>query len=63
MKTLSQAEAGMVVDGKFTTGARIGEAPMYTPFSKGFMHLVSEKALFRGVGTLIVRGAFFSAGN
>jgi len=29
VKTMAQAEAGMLVDGKFTTGTRVGQTPLY----------------------------------
>jgi hypothetical protein len=63
VKTLAQAEHGKLVDGFYTTGNRVGKSPEYSPWHKGLAKLRAEGTLFRGVGAVATRGAFFSAGN
>lgn len=63
VKTLAQAEAGMVVDGKLISGAKAGKTLEYTPFMTGLNRLKADGAMFRGVGAVVTRGCFFSAGN
>jgi hypothetical protein len=64
VKTLAQAEAGMVnSEGILTTGSRAGEKPQYVPFLTGMNKLRLEGNLFRGIGALLTRGSFLAAGT
>ena len=62
MKTLAQAEAGLVEDGVFATGASRGKAPRYASLVQGLGTLQRDGHLWRGAGALVVRGALLSAG-
>jgi len=64
IKTLAQAEAGVVVDGVLTTGGRAGSAPRFHSHSLlgGLSTLKRDGQLWRGSGALLVRGALLSAG-
>jgi len=63
VKTLAQAEAGAVGgDGILTSGASAGSRKKYASLASGLARLSRERALWRGAGTLTVRGAFLSAG-
>ncbi|KAJ8600504.1 hypothetical protein CTAYLR_010061 [Chrysophaeum taylorii] len=65
VKTLAQAEAGIVRGGLLETGNRAGHAPAHhtKPLSTSLATLARDKALFRGSGALVVRGALLSAGQ
>lgn len=64
IKTLAQAEAGLIVDGTLATGASAGKRPRFHGRSllAGLATLRADRALWRGSGTLMVRGALLSAG-
>jgi len=63
IKTLQQAESGFINSaGVFETGARTGEKPMFPGLIQSLGVLKSEGNLYRGVGSLMVRGACMSAG-
>eukprot|EP00630_Chrysocystis_fragilis_P000402 CAMPEP_0197387708 /NCGR_PEP_ID=MMETSP1165-20131217/682_1 /TAXON_ID=284809 /ORGANISM="Chrysocystis fragilis, Strain CCMP3189" /LENGTH=345 /DNA_ID=CAMNT_0042913041 /DNA_START=28 /DNA_END=1062 /DNA_ORIENTATION=- len=65
VKTLAQAEAGLVSEGILETGSRAGRPPAYhtRPLSASLASLARDRALFRGSGALVVRGALLSAGQ
>ena len=65
VKTLAQAEAGLLTNGVLTTGTRAGETARYHGRSllDALDLLRSEGHLFRGAGALVVRGALLSAGQ
>ena len=62
VKTLAQAEAGLVENGVFTSGASVGKAPRYASLLQGLGTLKRDGHLWRGAGALVVRGALLSAG-
>ena len=62
VKTLAQAEAGLVENGVFATGASLGKAPRYASLVQGLGTLKRDGHLWRGAGALVVRGALLSAG-
>jgi hypothetical protein len=62
VKTLAQAEAGLLEDGVFATGASVGKAPRYASLVQGLATLKRDGHLWRGAGALVVRGALLSAG-
>ena len=62
VKTLAQAEAGLVENGVFTSGASVGKAPRYASLVQGLATLKRDGHLWRGAGALVVRGALLSAG-
>ena len=62
VKTLAQAEAGLLENGVFTTGASSGKAPRYASLVQGLATLKRDGHLWRGAGALVVRGALLSAG-
>ena len=62
VKTLAQAEAGLVEHGVFATGASRGKAPRYASLVQGLGTLKRDGHLWRGAGALVVRGALLSAG-
>ena len=62
VKTLAQAEAGLLKDGVFATGASLGKAPRYASLVQGLGTLKRDCHLWRGAGALVVRGALLSAG-
>ena len=62
VKTLAQAEAGLVENGVFATGASVGKAPRYASLVQGLGTLKRDCHLWRGAGALVVRGALLSAG-
>jgi hypothetical protein len=63
IKTLQQAESGFInAKGIFETGARIGEKPMFPGLAQSLGLLKIEGTMYRGVGSLMVRGACMSAG-
>ena len=62
VKTLAQAEAGLLENGVFTTGASVGQAPRYASLVQGLGTLKRDGHLWRGAGALVVRGALLSAG-
>ena len=64
IKTLQQAESGFInAKGIFETGARTGEKPMFPGLIQSLGLLRTEGTLYRGVGTLMARGACMSAGQ
>jgi hypothetical protein len=64
IKTLQQAESGFInAKGIFETGARTGEKPMFPGLFQSLGLLRTEGTLYRGVGTLMARGACMSAGQ
>ena len=64
IKTLQQAESGFInAKGIFETGARTGEKPMFPGLVQSLGLLRTEGTLYRGVGTLMARGACMSAGQ
>ena len=62
VKTLAQAEAGLLENGVFATGASSGKAPRYASLVQGLATLKRDGHLWRGAGALVVRGALLSAG-
>ena len=62
VKTLAQAEAGLLENGVFATGASVGKAPRYASLVQGLGTLKRDGHLWRGAGALVVRGALLSAG-
>ena len=62
VKTLAQAEAGLLENGVFATGASLGKAPRYASLVQGLGTLKRDGHLWRGAGALVVRGALLSAG-
>ena len=62
VKTLAQAEAGLLENGVFATGASRGKAPRYASLVQGLGTLRQDGHLWRGAGALVVRGALLSAG-
>ena len=62
VKTLAQAEAGLLENGVFATGASVGQAPRYASLVQGLGTLKRDGHLWRGAGALVVRGALLSAG-
>ena len=62
VKTLAQAEAGLLENGVFKTGASVGKAPRYASLVQGLGTLKRDGHLWRGAGALVVRGALLSAG-
>jgi len=62
VKTLAQAEAGLLENGVFATGASLGKAPRYASLVQGLATLKRDGHLWRGAGALVVRGALLSAG-
>ena len=62
VKTLAQAEAGLLENGVFTSGASVGKAPRYASLVQGLGTLKRDGHLWRGAGALVVRGALLSAG-
>ena len=62
VKTLAQAEAGLLENGVFETGASLGKAPRYASLVQGLGTLKRDGHLWRGAGALVVRGALLSAG-
>jgi solute carrier family 25 uncoupling protein 8/9 len=62
VKTLAQAEAGLLENGVFTSGASSGKAPRYASLVQGLGTLKRDGHLWRGAGALVVRGALLSAG-
>ena len=62
VKTLAQAEAGLLENGVFTSGASVGKAPRYASLLQGLGTLKRDGHLWRGAGALVVRGALLSAG-
>ena len=62
VKTLAQAEAGLLENGVFATGASRGQAPRYASLAQGLGTLRRDGHLWRGAGALVVRGALLSAG-
>ena len=62
VKTLAQAEAGLLENGVFATGASSGKAPRYASLLQGLGTLKRDGHLWRGAGALVVRGALLSAG-
>ena len=62
VKTLAQAEAGLLENGVFATGASVGKAPRYASLVQGLATLKRDGHLWRGAGALVVRGALLSAG-
>ena len=62
VKTLAQAEAGLLKNGVFTSGASVGKAPRYASLVQGLATLKRDGHLWRGAGALVVRGALLSAG-
>ena len=62
VKTLAQAEAGLLENGVFATGASSGKAPRYASLVQGLGTLRRDGHLWRGAGALVVRGALLSAG-
>ena len=62
VKTLAQAEAGLLENGVFATGASVGKAPRYASLVQGLGTLKRGGHLWRGAGALVVRGALLSAG-
>lgn len=65
VKTLAQAEAGIVEGGLLVTGNRVGQKPVHhtRSLAASLGELAKNKALFRGSGALVIRGAFLSAGQ
>ena len=61
-RTLAQAEAGLLENGVFATGASVGKAPRYASLVQGLGTLRRDGNLWRGAGALVVRGALLSAG-
>ena len=61
-RTLAQAEAGLLENGVFATGASVGQAPRYASLGQGLGTLKRDGHLWRGAGALVVRGALLSAG-
>lgn len=62
VKTLAQAEAGLLERGVFTTGASTGKAPRYASLVRGLSTLRQNGHVWRGCDALLVRGALLSAG-
>ena len=52
-----QAEAGLLENGVFATGASVGQAPRYASLVQGLATLKRDGHLWRGAGALVVRGA------
>ena len=57
MKTLAQAEAGLVEDGVFATGASRGKAPRYASLVQGLGTLKRDGHLWRGAAVPTTGGA------
>ena len=61
---MAQAEAGLVnSEGILISGALKGKKPKYSKFLPSLKLLANEGRLMRGIESLLVRGAGFSAGS
>ncbi|KNC50658.1 uncoupling protein 2 [Thecamonas trahens ATCC 50062] len=66
VKVRLQAEAGKVVDGVLTTGARAGSPPRYRGLFHALYTIARDEgptALYRGAGALLIRGALITTGQ